>query len=219
MSASSRPMSVALKRIPEPRSWHARLRHSPRASPSPASSPSRAGPRRMPMSSLAPSPNAAASGRGECVPYPRYGETVEGVRDAIEAARPDIENGIDREIAAGRHAGGRGAQRRRLRALGPGSQAHRPPRPPDGMPPAAAAGADGGDDLARRAGGHGRPRARPRPAAAAEGEGRHAPRHCAHPGRGRRRARGAHHPRCQRGLERRQHPPEPARRGRVAGRL
>ncbi|MEZ6010383.1 MAG: N-acetyl-D-Glu racemase DgcA [Hyphomonas sp.] len=35
-------------------------------------------------------------GRGECVPYPRYGETVEGVIAAIEAVRPQIEAGIGR---------------------------------------------------------------------------------------------------------------------------
>jgi len=38
-----------------------------------------------------------AVGRGECVPYPRYGETVEGVVDAIEALRPRIEAGLTRE--------------------------------------------------------------------------------------------------------------------------
>ncbi|SHO67094.1 L-alanine-DL-glutamate epimerase [Pseudoxanthobacter soli DSM 19599] len=37
-----------------------------------------------------------AVGRGECVPYARYGETVEGVAAAIDAARPLIEAGIDR---------------------------------------------------------------------------------------------------------------------------
>ncbi|MBP0575059.1 hypothetical protein J8J27_30540, partial [Mycobacterium tuberculosis] len=29
-------------------------------------------------------------GRGECVPYPRYGESVEGVVAAIEAAAPRL---------------------------------------------------------------------------------------------------------------------------------
>ncbi|RDI60859.1 L-alanine-DL-glutamate epimerase-like enolase superfamily enzyme [Microvirga subterranea] len=38
-----------------------------------------------------------AVGRGECVPYPRYGETVEGVAAAIEALRPQIEAGLTRE--------------------------------------------------------------------------------------------------------------------------
>ncbi|MGC1466515.1 MAG: dipeptide epimerase, partial [Pseudolabrys sp.] len=35
-------------------------------------------------------------GRGECVPYARYGETVEGVIAAIEAMRPAIAGGLDR---------------------------------------------------------------------------------------------------------------------------
>src|SRR5215217_7290644 len=38
-----------------------------------------------------------ATGHGECVPYPRYGETVEGVAAAIEAIRPRIEAGLSRE--------------------------------------------------------------------------------------------------------------------------
>src|SRR5262245_60873525 len=36
-------------------------------------------------------------GRGECVPYARYGETVEGVAAAIEAMAADIARGLDRE--------------------------------------------------------------------------------------------------------------------------
>lgn len=36
-------------------------------------------------------------GQGECVPYARYGETVEGVIAGIEAARGDIERGYDRQ--------------------------------------------------------------------------------------------------------------------------
>jgi L-alanine-DL-glutamate epimerase-like enolase superfamily enzyme len=35
-------------------------------------------------------------GRGECVPYKRYGETMDGVRAAIEAMRGKIVAGIDR---------------------------------------------------------------------------------------------------------------------------
>jgi L-alanine-DL-glutamate epimerase-like enolase superfamily enzyme len=35
-------------------------------------------------------------GRGECVPYARYGETVECVTDAISAIRPAIAGGLDR---------------------------------------------------------------------------------------------------------------------------
>ena len=37
-----------------------------------------------------------ATGRGECVPYARYGETVESVLAQIESARSAIEAGIDR---------------------------------------------------------------------------------------------------------------------------
>jgi L-alanine-DL-glutamate epimerase-like enolase superfamily enzyme len=40
--------------------------------------------------------DGAARGRGECVPYPRYGETVEGVAAAIEAMRVDLAHGLDR---------------------------------------------------------------------------------------------------------------------------
>jgi len=50
-------------------------------------------------------------GRGECVPYARYGETVEGVVAAIEAMREALGGGLDRAalqqtmpIGAGRNA-------------------------------------------------------------------------------------------------------------------
>lgn len=43
----------------------------------------------------------AATGHGECVPYPRYGETVEGVAEAVEAIRPQIEAGLTREALQG----------------------------------------------------------------------------------------------------------------------
>lgn len=36
-------------------------------------------------------------GRGECVPYARYSETLESVATAIEAVRPDIASGITRQ--------------------------------------------------------------------------------------------------------------------------
>src|SRR5262245_65837253 len=36
-------------------------------------------------------------GRGECVPYARYGETVEGVAAAIEAMAANVARGLDRE--------------------------------------------------------------------------------------------------------------------------
>ena len=42
-----------------------------------------------------------AAGRGEGVPYPRYGETVEGVVAAIEGMRAAVEGGIDREALLG----------------------------------------------------------------------------------------------------------------------
>lgn len=40
--------------------------------------------------------DGAQRGRGECVPYKRYGESMEGVRDAIEAMRKPIADGISR---------------------------------------------------------------------------------------------------------------------------
>ena len=49
------------------------------------------------------------TGRGECVPYPRYDETVPAVVAALEAARAPIEAGLSRtEIA--RHIAPRAAQ-------------------------------------------------------------------------------------------------------------
>lgn len=39
-----------------------------------------------------------ARGRGECVPYLRYGETVESVTAQIERLRPQIEAGFDRRM-------------------------------------------------------------------------------------------------------------------------
>lgn len=41
-----------------------------------------------------------AVGRGECVPYARYGETLDGVMAALEAARPRIEAGLGRDGVA-----------------------------------------------------------------------------------------------------------------------
>ena len=35
-------------------------------------------------------------GRGECVPYPRYGESPDRIVDAIEAMRPALRQGLDR---------------------------------------------------------------------------------------------------------------------------
>ena len=42
-----------------------------------------------------------AVGRGECVPYARYGETVPAVMEALEGARSAIEAGIAREDVPG----------------------------------------------------------------------------------------------------------------------
>ncbi len=40
--------------------------------------------------------DGAHVGRGECVPYPRYGETIDGAIASIEALRSEIERGMDR---------------------------------------------------------------------------------------------------------------------------
>lgn len=46
------------------------------------------------------------SGRGECVPYARYGETVDGVIAAIARLAPAVANGLDRnDLAASLPAG------------------------------------------------------------------------------------------------------------------
>ena len=51
------------------------------------------------------------TGRGECVPYARYGESLDGVRAAIEAAAPLVAGGIDRDglLAAMRPGAARNA--------------------------------------------------------------------------------------------------------------
>src|SRR6202049_4545905 len=36
-------------------------------------------------------------GRGECVPYPRYGESVDSVAAALEAMKGAVFSGLDRE--------------------------------------------------------------------------------------------------------------------------
>ncbi|MCY4452248.1 MAG: L-Ala-D/L-Glu epimerase [Immundisolibacterales bacterium] len=45
--------------------------------------------------------DGAVAGRGECVPYARYGETVESVVESIEGLRDDIERGLARDGLAG----------------------------------------------------------------------------------------------------------------------
>ncbi len=44
----------------------------------------------------------SARGRGECVPYARYGETIEGVLESIEDLRSELERGLDRNGLAER---------------------------------------------------------------------------------------------------------------------
>ena len=39
---------------------------------------------------------AGARGRGEAVPYPRFGESVEGVLGQIETVRDKVQSGCDR---------------------------------------------------------------------------------------------------------------------------
>lgn len=46
------------------------------------------------------------TGRGECVPYARYGETVDGVMEAILGAANDLGDGLDRQGLQGRLAPG-----------------------------------------------------------------------------------------------------------------
>ena len=69
-----------------------------------------------------------ARGRGECVPYARYGESVESVMAQIKALRPQLAAGLDRaRPCKQRHAAGRRPQCARLRVLGSRSQAQRAP--------------------------------------------------------------------------------------------
>jgi L-alanine-DL-glutamate epimerase-like enolase superfamily enzyme len=45
--------------------------------------------------------DGALQGRGECVPYPRYNETVEGVAALIEAQQPLLASGASRQALGG----------------------------------------------------------------------------------------------------------------------
>ena len=65
-------------------------------------------------------------GRGECVPYARYGETVEGVAAAIDGMARAIAQRPRPRGACRPRCRRRGAQCARLRALGSGRQAGRP---------------------------------------------------------------------------------------------
>ena len=64
-------------------------------------------------------------GRGEGVPYARYGETVDSVLAQMGSVRSAIEAGADRGPFANPSAPWRRTQRHRLRALGFGGQAKR----------------------------------------------------------------------------------------------
>src|SRR3954453_22328760 len=55
-----------------------------------------------------------ARGRGECVPYPRYGESVESVVKTLEAMRGTVFSGLDRNEL--QHAMPPGAARNALDA-------------------------------------------------------------------------------------------------------
>ena len=55
------------------------------------------GARRVAHTVLVELRDGAAAGRGECVPYARYGETVESVVESIEGLRGDLERGLGRE--------------------------------------------------------------------------------------------------------------------------
>ena len=45
-------------------------------------------------------------GRGECVPYARYGESIEGVIDLIRSLESDLRNGLDRTVLQSRMPAG-----------------------------------------------------------------------------------------------------------------
>ena len=68
-----------------------------------------------------------ARGRGECVPYARYGESVESVMTQIKALRPQLAAGLDRRALQAAMPPGRRPQCARLRVLGSRSQAQRAP--------------------------------------------------------------------------------------------
>ena len=149
------------------------------------------------------------TGRGECVPYPRYGETPEATLAALEAMQEPLSRGLDRAGSAGGDACRRRPQCAGLRAGGPRGQDWRQAR----LGPARAPRAQGLHhrlhDLARN----------PRGMAAATAKAAHRPLlkiklggdgdgdadRRSPPGRARLRA----HRRCQRGLDAGQSRAEP----------
>ncbi len=65
-------------------------------------------------------------GRGECVPYAHYGETLDSAAAAIEGIVPALESGLERAELQSRLPAGAARNARGLRVVGPGSQAQRP---------------------------------------------------------------------------------------------
>ena len=137
------------------------------------------------------------TGRGECVPYRRYGETMESVAAAIESVRAAIEDGCDRDALLGLLPAGAarnaldcalwdleaklsGAKRRQPDLQG------RSDRYRDRL-----------HAVAGNAGGDGSTSARQCRPAGAQGQDRRRRRHRAHPGGGRGGAPQPHHPRRQ----------------------
>ena len=99
-----------------------------------------------------------ARGRGECVPYPRYGESIDSVVAALEAMKGAVFSGLDRDDIATRDAAGRGPQRARLRVLGPRCEARLSQRRGDGRARRAEAGRHGVYAASTRPSGWPRPR-------------------------------------------------------------
>jgi len=68
-------------------------------------------------------------GRGECVPYARYGETVADVAEAIRAMATQLARGLDRTGLQSAMPPRGSAQCPRLRFLGPRGEMCGPARP------------------------------------------------------------------------------------------
>ena len=144
-------------------------------------------------------------GRGESVPYARYGETPDGVVAAIEALRPALRRGLTRaDLQSAMPAG---AARNALDCAYWDVNAKAAARPVHELAGlvAPAATDHGLYDLARRAGGHGRSGGAGGRPALAQGQARlRRRRRYADSGGAPRGAAGGAHRRCQRGLDRRQ---------------
>ena len=66
-------------------------------------------------------------GRGECVPYPRYGETVEAVLTTLEELRPAVARGLDHQHAAGSPLDDQAEIARAAQVFRCSRKGHRPP--------------------------------------------------------------------------------------------